>query len=205
MSLPSLDSLTPETVGAAASEIAASLKADVSGSMDGERIPMTKLEEIKTALQPYQQKYGHYLGKIRPWREFFYLQKPQGDLKARLESNLTHYQINYAVIFLILMVGSIIINPRCLVVIGVLALVWVAFLRKNDDPSWEVRVGSVELGKTQRWMILTAVTAVVLLSVVGQVIFSAAFFCAMLVLAHGVLHPPVDPAVLAAEEVQQMI
>merc|ERR1711865_1297772 len=80
-------------------------------------------------------------------------------------------------------------NPRCLVVIGVLALVWVAFLRKNDDPKWQVNLGGVELGKTQRWMILSGLTALVLFSAVGQVIFSAVFTCALLMLAHGMLHP----------------
>merc|ERR1719230_1669524 len=139
-------------------------------------------------MAPYQQKYGHYLSKMQPWREFCTLSKPNGDMRARLEANLTHFQINYAVIFLILMVVSIIINPKCLIVICVLALVWMAFLKKNDDPNWEVSIGSVQLGKTQRWMVLTAITAIVLLSVVGQVIFSAAFFCAILVLGHAVLH-----------------
>eukprot|EP00972_Heterocapsa_arctica_P085462 12595271-Heterocapsa_arctica.AAC.1 len=67
-----------------------------------------------------------------------------------------------------------------------------AFLKKNDDPSWQVTVGGVDLGKTQRWMALSAITAIVLLCVVGQVLFSAAFFSTMLVVAHGVLHPVPD-------------
>merc|ERR1712019_195477 len=100
--------------------------------------------------------------------------------KRRLEVNLTHYQINYAVIFLIQMVSAIVMNPRCLIVICVLSLVWMAFLKKNDDPNWEVTIGGVPFGKTNRWMALSAITAVVLLCVVGQVIFSAAFFCAVL-------------------------
>jgi len=164
----------------------------VMGKMDGEKPPMNKIEEITQALEPYQQKYGHYLAKIRPWREFVRLSKPEGDIKKRLEANLTHYQINYAVIFLLLMVISIVMNPRCLVVICVLVLVWMGFLKKNDDPNWEVSVGGVPLGKTQRWMVLSAITAIVLLCVVGQVLFSAAFGCACLVLLHGLLHPVED-------------
>merc|ERR1712061_23406 len=129
------------------------------------------------------------MGKIRPWKEFLILSKPQADAQKRLQVNLTHFQINYAVIFLIQMVAAIVTNPQCLIVICVLAMVWVAFLKKNDDPEWEVNIGGVSLGKTQRWMALSAITAVVLLSVVGQVFFSAAFFCAILVVLHGVLHP----------------
>eukprot|EP00928_Gymnodinium_smaydae_P044153 TRINITY_DN29475_c0_g1_i2.p2 TRINITY_DN29475_c0_g1~~TRINITY_DN29475_c0_g1_i2.p2 ORF type:complete len:190 (-),score=57.43 TRINITY_DN29475_c0_g1_i2:159-728(-) len=181
---------------AAESELASMVK----GTMDGERPPMNKVEEIKQALQPYKQKYGHYLSKIRPWREFLRLSKPEGDIKQRLEANLTHYQINYAVIFLVLMVVSIITNPHCLIVICVLALVWMAFLKKNDDPNWEVNVGGMPLNKTHRWMVLTAITAIVLLSVVGQVIFSAAFMCAIFVIVHGVLHPAQE-GVAGAEDI----
>merc|ERR1719436_1572025 len=38
-------------------------------------------------------------------------------------------------------------------------------------------------------MVLSAITAIVLLCVVGQILFSAAFFCAVLVVIHGILHP----------------
>jgi len=123
--------------------------------------------------------------------------------QEELEANLTHYQINYAVIFLILMVISIVMNPQCLVTICVLVLVWMGFLKKNDDPHWEVNVGGVQLGKTQRWMILSAMTAIVLLCVVGQVLFSAAFTCAIFVLAHGLLHPV--PDALAMDCLDQII
>jgi len=165
-----------------------SLPEGLKGTMDGQKPPMSQVEEIKQALEPYQKKYGHYLSKIQPWREFFNLSKPNGDMRQRLEANLTHFQINYAAIFLILMVVSIVINPQCLIVICILALVWMAFLRKNDDPNWQVVVGGFPLNKSHRWMALGTITAIVLLCVVGQIFFSAAFFCAILVLVHGVLH-----------------
>jgi general stress protein CsbA len=119
-----------------------------------------------------------------------------------LEVNLTHYQINYAILFLLQMVVAIITNPHCLVVICVLVLVWMVFLKKNDDPNWEVNVGGVSLGKTQRWMVLSAITSIVLLCVVGQILFSAAFFCAVLVVIHGILHPAPE---VGTEEVFQML
>mmetsp|Transcript_61097 Transcript_61097/g.137676 ORF Transcript_61097/g.137676 Transcript_61097/m.137676 type:complete len:202 (+) Transcript_61097:85-690(+) len=183
--------------------ITAALPEGVKGTMDGDKPPMNQVEEIQKALEPYSKKYGHYLSKMRPWREFIRLSKPEGDIKRRLEVNLTHYQINYAIIFLIQMVTAIVMNPQCLIVICVLALVWMAFLKKNDDPSWEVSIAGMPLGKSQRWMALTGITAIVLLCVVGQVFFSAAFFCAMLVVVHGILHPVPDEA--ASDEVDQMI
>jgi len=178
---------------AEADEIGApSLEADiknVKGTMDGERPPMSQLEELKLAIEPMKQKYGHYLLQMRPWREFLRLSKPEGDIQARLQANLTHFQINYAVVFALQMVIAITMNPSCLVVICVLALVWLAFLKKNDDPLWEVSVGGMQMGKTQRWMALSACTAIVLLCTVGQLFFSTAFFCAIMVIVHGILHP----------------
>lgn len=180
-----------ESIGAALD--AGTLPEGCSGSMDGVRPPANKVEQIQKALEPYQKKYGHYLSKVRPWRDFFWpLSKPEGDVKARLEANLTHFQINYAVVFLVQMVLAIVLNPRCLVIMALLAAVWVGFLKKNDDPSWQVKIVGVDLSKTHRWMALSAVTAIVLLSVVGQMLFSTAFFCALMVVAHGVLHPVPD-------------
>lgn len=176
----------------------------LKGTMDGAKPPMSHVEEITQALGPYQKRYGHYLSKMQPWREFCSLSKPNGDMRARLEANLTHYQINYAVIFLILMIISIIINPKCLIVICVLMVVWMAFLKKNDDPNWEVVIGGMPLGKTQRWMALGAITAIVLLCVVGQIVFSAAFACAILVVIHGVMHA-LPGAAAATTDADEMI
>lgn len=169
----------------------------VTGVMDGERPPVTQVEKMKKKLEPLlnSEKYGHYFSKVRPWcgtGGFLVLSRPQGDTWARLEANLTHYQMNYALIFLALMVASIVINPKCLIVMCVLSLVWMAFLQKNDDPSWEVQVAGMEIGKMQRWMILSMTTAIALLCVVGEVLCSAALLCAALVLAHGVLHAVPD-------------
>lgn len=110
-------------------------------------------------------------------------------MKARLEANLTHFQINYACIFLIQCIVSIITNPHCLVAILVLVCVWMWFLKKNDDPNWQVNIGGMDLGKTQRWLILCALSAVAFLMSVGNLLFSSAFATGIFVLLHGVLHP----------------
>jgi len=177
--------------GASASTVDMSI---VAGNMDGERPPLTLLEDVKQnlddKLEPLQKKYGHYLTKLRPWREFVRCSRPQGDKLQRLNANLSHYQINYALVFLALMAASIVMNPKCLVAIVVLALAWVGFLWKNDDPNWEVKVADVSFGKTQRWLILCVITSVVLLNVVGHILFSVALSCGLLVISHAVMHPP---------------
>ncbi|CAJ1349217.1 unnamed protein product, partial [Effrenium voratum] len=177
--------LTAMAMSPDAEKIGAELPAGVKGTMDGERPPLSQVEELKKAIEPFKLKYGHYLTQLRPWREFIRLSKPEGDIQKRLQVNLTHFQINYAAIFLVQMVLAIVSRPECLMVICVLAIIWVMFLKKNDDPNWEVSVGGMPLGKTQRWMVLSAITAIVLLCVVGQVMFSAAFFCAILVILRG--------------------
>eukprot|EP00928_Gymnodinium_smaydae_P021423 TRINITY_DN18357_c0_g1_i1.p2 TRINITY_DN18357_c0_g1~~TRINITY_DN18357_c0_g1_i1.p2 ORF type:complete len:182 (+),score=52.08 TRINITY_DN18357_c0_g1_i1:96-641(+) len=140
----------------------------VEGTMDGTRPPATKLEEIKAKLEPVKARLAPYLGKLRPWREFVRVSKPEGDLKQRLEANLVHFQINYVIIYLLQLIFMIVTNPSCLVVLAVLGIVWAAFLRKNEDPSWEVTVAGLQLNKTHRVMALGAISAIVLLSVVGQ-------------------------------------
>eukprot|EP00913_Durusdinium_trenchii_P014614 g13713.t1 len=172
---------TPE-----AEKLGADLPAGVQGTMDGEKPPLSQMEELRKAIEPFKLKYGHYLTQLRPWREFIRLSKPEGDIQKRLQMNLSHFQINYAVVFL--------------VVICVMAAVWILFLKKNDDPNWVVSVGGMPMGKTQRWMALSGITAIVLLCVVGQVMFSAAFFCSILVLVHGILHP-----VPEADEMNEII
>merc|ERR1719272_1778381 len=172
----------------------APLPKGLEGAMDGEKVPMNRAEEIQQTLEPLKQKYGHYLLKIKPWKEFCSISRPaSGQSRARLEANLVHFQMNYAILFLTLMIIAVVINPKCLVVICILVMCWMWFLKKNDDPKWQLNIGGVELGKTQRWMAMGAITAVALLVVVGDVIFTATFGCAILVALHGVLHPiPAD-------------
>jgi hypothetical protein len=193
--------LSLEEISEQAPCIGAALPEGLGGTMDGKKPSMSHVEDITEALGPYQKYFGQYFSKLRPLKEFFSLSRPNGDMRARLEANLAHFKINYALIFLILMIVSIIINPKCLIVISVLAIVWMGFLKKNDDPNWEVVIGGMPLGKTQRVMAMNIITAIVILSVLGQIFFSAAFFCACLVVVHGVMHAPPDDTPAPANDV----
>mmetsp|Transcript_1612 Transcript_1612/g.1722 ORF Transcript_1612/g.1722 Transcript_1612/m.1722 type:complete len:133 (+) Transcript_1612:17-415(+) len=82
-------------------KLGAELPAGVQGTMDGEKPPLSQVEELRKAIEPFKLKYGHYLTQLRPWREFIRLSKPEGDIQKRLQVNLSHFQINYAVIFLL--------------------------------------------------------------------------------------------------------
>lgn len=195
----------PETFGNT-TDVTAKLPEGLGGSMDGKKVPMSSLEDLKMKLAPYVQTYSHYLQKMQPWRQFMRLSKPQGDIKQRLETNLATYQVNYAAVVILETLVAIITNVRCLMVMAVMGLVWSVFLKKNEDPNWELKVGGMDLGKTQRSIILGAISAIVLLTVVGQVFFTAAFFGALTVLLHGILHAPPDANdAPVAEEAENMI
>eukprot|EP00930_Biecheleria_cincta_P035040 TRINITY_DN24137_c0_g2_i1.p1 TRINITY_DN24137_c0_g2~~TRINITY_DN24137_c0_g2_i1.p1 ORF type:complete len:204 (-),score=27.66 TRINITY_DN24137_c0_g2_i1:235-846(-) len=161
----------------------------VAGKMDGEKPPMTRMEDIKETVESLNHKYGHYFAKIKPWREFFQLSKPHGEVKTRLWRNLIDFQMNYALIFLLGMIFTIVLDPKCLVVILSLVLIWVLFLKKNDNPEWHLSVGGLELGKSQRWLVLVTLTGLILFCVVGQALFSVAVCYTGLVVVHGILHP----------------
>jgi hypothetical protein len=145
-------------------------------------------------LAPYQQKYGHYLLNMKPWKEFFWpLSNPNGEACNRLSVNLIYFQINYALVFGGFMVWSIFAHPKSLALMCVLAVAWVFFLKKNADPEWVLEVGGLTLGPTQRWTVLCTITALSTLVFASQVITSAAIMCAIFVAVHGMLHSP--PAV----------
>merc|ERR1712113_281068 len=107
----------------------------------------------------------------------------------RLSVNLVHFQINYAVVFFGFMVYEGFTHPKSLALMGVLAAAWLAFLKKNADPLWVMRVCGVALGPTQRWLILGVATAVSALSFASQILASAAILWVMFVATHAILHP----------------
>merc|ERR1719230_2068392 len=128
---------------------------------------------------------------MRPWREFLVFSRLQerGEWQTRLEANLSHFQINYAALFILLMGLSLIRNPACVFLIVLLGAVWAVFLKKNHDPEWQVVVAGVSVNRSIRWIVLSVFTAIVFLWAVGDLLFSVSLVSALLVLFHGVCHP----------------
>ena len=75
-------------MGPEAEKLGAELPAGVQGTMDGEKPPLSQVEELRKAIEPFKLKcqrffewpfcikkkrYGHYLTQLRPWREFIRL------------------------------------------------------------------------------------------------------------------------------------
>mmetsp|Transcript_93672 Transcript_93672/g.190682 ORF Transcript_93672/g.190682 Transcript_93672/m.190682 type:complete len:254 (+) Transcript_93672:1-762(+) len=184
--------------GAAALGMAAAAASAASALMGGKlglvggAVDTVVTAAVPTSLQPVKEQACRFLGKSRPWRDFLMpLSVPPGrDCCSRVTANIYNFQTNYAVLFVLQLVLAILLEPSALVCIGVTAAAWVVFLKKNDDPEWTPKLGSTELGPMQRWLLMVASTALVLLFVVGGVIFHTTMFYLTCALAHGVLHDP---------------
>mmetsp|Transcript_26295 Transcript_26295/g.55960 ORF Transcript_26295/g.55960 Transcript_26295/m.55960 type:complete len:231 (+) Transcript_26295:36-728(+) len=177
---------------------------DPSGTMDskpvGEALPsasqvnallkLLKVEQLGVAgiFRTAQQ----HLGNLKPWKEFMLpISNPgQGETCTRLTQNVTTYRTNYLVIFFLVAVLMILRSPSSVACIGIMAVVWVWFLKKNEDTEWKPVVAGIEMGPTMRTIAMTLVTALVVLGWLGQTLFSAFFFSACAAGLHGIMHKP---------------
>lgn len=155
----------------------------VSGAME---------KMVPSSFQPVTEQAGKFMGKAQPWRDFLLPMSvpPASEGCSRITANIYNFQTNYAILFVLQLVLAIVLQPSALITIVLTVLVWMSFLKKNEDPEWKPTLGGMELGPMQRWLLLAAVTAIVLLFVAGGAIFNAALLYLFAMLAHGVLHDP---------------
>merc|ERR1719440_1811645 len=117
------------------------------GSGVGSVLSTVGAAAVPTSLQPVKETTWRFLQKAQPWREFCLpLAMPNSaDGCSRLTSNVYNYQTNYAILFVLYLVVSILLQPSALISIGVIAVVWMIFLKKNDDPEWQPVIGGLQL------------------------------------------------------------
>jgi|Transcript_38007 hypothetical protein len=163
---------------------------DIMGKTAGNLLASVGTAAIPTSLQPVKETAGRFLQKAQPWREFLLpLSTPDASAGcARLMSNIYQFQTNYAILFVVQLVISILLQPSALMSIVLVTLVWVVFMKKNDDPDWHPTLAGVQLGPMQRWLLLAAITALILLTVAGNTIFNAALMYCGFVFLHGLVH-----------------
>jgi len=181
--------------GAGAAAVAAAVaggKLSVAQSLVAGALESATAAAVPTSLQPVKERAGRFLSNAQPWRDFLIpLGVPSSsDACSRLTANIYHFQTNYAILFVVGLVLSIVMQPSALFSVVATVVAWMLFLKKNDDPEWSPVVGGVAFGPVQRWLLMTAITAIVLLFVAGPTIFNAAIFYLLAALAHGVLHDP---------------
>jgi len=150
--------------------------------------PEPPIVGIWAKMSALRKKHGHLFSNLRPWREFFRCSWPSSDIVRRLEANLAHFRVNYACVLFLVAAFFVVANPRSLIAICLLTVLWALLLRKSDDPTWELKVANVRLSMMQQWLLLVVVSAFILLYVLGNLLTSIAFSCATVVLVHAALH-----------------
>lgn len=147
---------------------------------------------VPTSLKPVREQAGRFLQKAQPWRDFLLpLSIPAAsDGCSRLTANIYNYQTNYAILFVVQLALAIVLQPSALICGIMTVVVWVFFLKKNDDADWAPTLGGVQLGPMQRWLLMTAATAIVLLFIAGSTILNAALLYVVAAFVHGVVHDP---------------
>lgn len=168
----------------------APMASKLDGAMDGATHPKGKYEEFMMVIAPLKERYGHYIVQCRSWREFAIMSRPTKDTaQIRLTSNVPYFQTNYAALFLVTFLIDVMITPSSLLVTLILLVAWFFFAKKNEDPNWKVNVANMELGKTHRYLIALAVTAILLLVFLGGILFSVLGLVGTAVCVHGICHP----------------
>lgn len=163
------------------------MPAGLGGAMDGEIIPKNKIEEIKMMLEPLRAKYGDKLQQIRPVNEFIAVSIPTKDnYQIRVTRNIPYFQVNYLCTFSVAFFVSILIDPTKLFFIALMAAAWFFFLKKNEEENWKVNVGGIDLGKSQRMMVMGLITLIFTLFLLGQLVFSLVGSIGAFCVAHAV-------------------
>jgi len=146
---------------------------------------------LSNAKQQASEQWHQHFGSLQGWKLFLWPMRCncKGGLSAAKE-NIVHFQTNYSFLFLGYLCFSLIFNPSSLVTICVLALSWVLFLRKNDDPEWKMMIAGIPIGPTQRWVLMCVISIIAILVFIGQIIFSACVVFAIVALLHSCMHIP---------------
>lgn len=180
-------------VGRSYHETAASHPGESSGGASSQRASLPASLPGSDLLTPEQSRF---LNSARPWKDFLLpVSIPSASsIIPRFSANLFHFQTNYALVLLVCLAIEILLHPSTLVSILFTMAVWVIFMKKNNDPEWNPKIGTFQPGPLQRLLVLGAVTAVVLLSTAGSTISSTALLYLGFVVVHGLLHDPVAVA-----------
>lgn len=196
-SAPPQQSATDNTAGirAALAEAAASMMAGRFSSQlgsVGSVIDGVAKAAVPSSLEPVRQQATTFLSKAQPWKDFAWpLSVPQASSGcSRLTANIYNFQTNYAILFVLQLVMALVAQPSALITIVLTVVIWMLFLKKNDDPTWTPSLGGMQLGPVQRLLLLSAVTVIVLLFMAGGVIFNATLLYMLFVIVHGVIHDP---------------
>merc|ERR1719161_612405 len=164
------------------------------GALAGKAGVSTAMQEAVAgaALQETREKYGKYLKGMKPWMEFLLpISRPgNGEACSRMGKNFFYFQTNYVTLFVCQLLFTVMVTPSSLVCVISMAVVWLLFTKKNEDPDWNPVIMGIALPPTLRMLCLAALTAIVFLVVAGNLLFSTSVFFLLCAGVHAALHTP---------------
>eukprot|EP00746_Dinoflagellata_sp_MGD_P127262 gnl/MRDRNA2_/MRDRNA2_61889_c0_seq2.p1 gnl/MRDRNA2_/MRDRNA2_61889_c0~~gnl/MRDRNA2_/MRDRNA2_61889_c0_seq2.p1 ORF type:complete len:216 (-),score=39.85 gnl/MRDRNA2_/MRDRNA2_61889_c0_seq2:30-608(-) len=164
----------------------------IGASSDAAEVVKNLKSQLDDAVKTYGPHMEHVKRHMRPWDKFMVLKKPDGSIaiKDKVQANLHHFQINYAIVCAVGLVIAIISHPLHILVLVLIGFLWATFMKKNmADPNWKPKVGPVELTVMHRWTGMATVSIVLTLLVAGEALVTVLGICGALSLGHAALHP----------------
>lgn len=134
-----------------------------------------------------------FVHNMRSWKEFVWpLQKPADSAQAvsNITKNLNYFQTNYMLLFLLYLCYNILNSFWTLALLCIIVGGWILFLRKNEDPNWEVIVAGISFTPNMRYMSMLILTLLLILFVCGNVIFSSCMIFGLFAAAHASIKCP---------------
>ncbi len=134
--------------------------------------------------------------KLRSFSSFFGIGESPGFaftinptvLLPRLKKNIIYFYLNYILLAAVIMVITVLatmINPKTLIMIGVLLVVWFFTLRATADDG--LQLGPVTVTRKSATTLLMVITAIVLFFMVKSVFVVTLSSASVLALIHAIL------------------
>lgn len=141
-----------------------------------------ELDAVSEAVVPHVRSQARLL---RPWGSFLAVKRPElgVDWLARIKGNLAHFQANYLMATIVLVVLFLLNRPRRLLGTILAFCFWVAMFR-GRDPCWTLQAWGLRL-TLPRVILAGVVSAALALALVKEVLLISA----LLALAHAAAHP----------------
>lgn len=133
----------------------------------------------------------YFQQNLKPWKDFLLpVALPQSGPGAldSCQKNVRFFRTNYVLLFLGYFALNALTTPSILLLLGLLALFWVWFAKKNADPAWVVEVGGVQVAAAQRWFFAVCGTGLLVVYFCGGLLFSCGWVFLVIMLLHGVIH-----------------
>jgi len=148
-------------------------------------------------------KMREYRSKLRPWKQFAVVQKPElswnAQMQSHIERNLQHFEANYVAILALMLILIVLSHPVRIIAVTILALSWSSYVGRGGlDPNWLPKVGGVELPSSHRLLIGCAASVAFMFLVDGEALLAMGGLSALAMLCHAVASPGPTLAAAAA-------